>query len=116
MGSTGVFGASSYGGLEAGCQTDEGTEPLYGAPLLSAATALEVSYAGQYDAEVRAWVNDEFSQEVAARAEEDASITLFDLYVDVYLNVPGSHTSLYNAAEAGDITAVQLAEFLSPIQ
>lgn len=108
----GVFGEAASGGLEKGCTEGAQIGPLNGVLLMSAANSREVSYAGSYDRELSAWVNDAFSNQLATHATAAPSVNLAELYADVYLRVPGSHASLYNTAAAGRITAVPLGEFM----
>jgi len=88
--------------------------PLNGTVLLSAAHSKEVSYAGAYDGEVGAWVNDAFSNQVASMMSKSPVPTLASLYTEVYLRIAGSHVSLYNAAAAGRQSGIPVDEFLKP--
>jgi len=81
---------------------------------LTAANSREVSYAGAYDDEVPAWVNDAFSRELVVNAADAPDISLADLYTDVYRGTAGSHASIYNTDEAGRLSAVAFAEFIAP--
>lgn len=107
---SGVFGGDD--GLGAGCEPD--ATPLAGTVLVTAANAVEVSYAGEYDGEVKSWVNDQFSRQLAASAEARPGIDLLDLYLGVYQEVPGSHTSLFTNADSGRLSTVPLTEFTAP--
>lgn len=110
----GAFGDASYGGIELGCGAAGAMTPLLGTALLSAANSREVSYAGSYDGEVGAWVNDAFSNQLSAKLSATPTTTLSDLYTEVYLRIPGSHASLYNASAAGRLSSFQASEFLTP--
>lgn len=108
----GVFGDAGYFGIESGCNA--GATPLQGVTLLSAANVTEVSFASGYDPEVRAWVGDAFSQRMAGNVEASLSVSLADLYKDVYLGVTGSHASLYNISASGKISSITLQEIFTP--
>lgn len=110
----GVFGEAASGGLEQGCAVGAGTQPLNGVVMMSAANSREVSYAGSYDRDLSAWVNDAFSDQLATRAEAVPSVNLAELYANVYLRVSGSHASFYNTAAAGRVATVPLSEFIMP--
>ena len=110
----GAFGDATYGGMELGCGPVGVRTPLQGALLMSAAHSREVSYAGAYDAEVGVWVNDAFSNQLATKLTKAPAISLSELYTEVYLRIPGSHASLYNAASAGRLSSFQVSEFLTP--
>lgn len=107
---SGAFGGAEFQGLEAGC---DGV-PLDGVTLMTAASSDEVSYAASYDDELRAWVNDAFSHQFASVAGVAPGTPLTELYRDVFLNVQGSHASLFNKKASGRISDVQVGEFLSP--
>ena len=87
----GVFGEASSGGLELGCEDT----PLADTTLISAAEASEVSWAGELDLEVPAWVNDEFSASFASKLGVERSLA--DIYVDSYRATLGSHPALYGS-------------------
>ncbi len=110
----GVFGEAEFAGLERGCGSAGAETPLAGVVLLTAANSREVSYAGAYDGEVPAWVNDAFSRELVVNAADAPDISLADLYTDVYRGTAGSHASIYNTDEAGRLSAVSFAEFIAP--
>lgn len=103
---SGAFGEADYGGLELGCGAAGAETPLEGVVLLTAANSKEVSFAGAYDGEVPAWVNDAFSRKLVDVTAGAADISLADLYVDVYQGTAGSHPSVFNAANAGRLTMV----------
>jgi ABC-type branched-subunit amino acid transport system substrate-binding protein len=111
---SGAFGETAYDGLESGCGVTGSRVPLLGTALLTAANSREVSYAGGYDSALRSWVNDAFSNQFAQKAMSAPTASLVDAYTEVYLHVSGSHTSLYNSANAGRLAAVTLTEFLRP--
>ncbi|EDM75598.1 Legumain [Plesiocystis pacifica SIR-1] len=110
----GVFGAAESGGIELGCGFEAGEVPLEGVSMITAADPFEVSYADVHDPEVPEWISDEFSNNFAEEIELELERNLADVYVDTYRATVGSHASLYNAAHAGRLTTIELAEFFSP--
>ncbi len=105
---SGVFGDAEYGGVEAGCP--DGL-PLEGVLVLAAANTRETSLAAAYDPQLRAWVGDEFALSYAERLEQGDRPSLLGMYRDVYLDVSGSHASVYNAEAYGDLDAHFADEF-----
>jgi glycosylphosphatidylinositol transamidase (GPIT) subunit GPI8 len=85
-----------------------------GSLLISGANANENSLATNYAPDLDAWLADEFAVALTGSAERNPTQTLGQLYRDVYLHVPGSHVSVYNAANFGSLDAISLSEFVSP--
>ncbi|MEZ4453701.1 MAG: C13 family peptidase [Nannocystaceae bacterium] len=110
----GVFGEASSGGVEFGCGASAGEVPLEGVALLTAANGREVSYAGSYDGEVPAWVNDAFSRKSADNLLLGPQRSLADVYADTYRGTAGSHPSVFNAEHAGRLSLVSVAEIFGP--
>ncbi|MCA9662667.1 MAG: ABC transporter substrate-binding protein [Myxococcales bacterium] len=111
---SGVFGDASYGGIERGCGDGDGELPLEGVALLTAANGREVSYAGAYDGQIPAWVNDAFSRNLADNLALDPERSLADVYADTYRATAGSHPSVYNLAHAGPLSQVRVGELFAP--
>jgi hypothetical protein len=111
---SGSFGDAKYDGLERGCSVQDVDVPLEGVILMTAANSKEVSFAGAFDDEVPAWVNDSFSRQFAVNALSAPQISVADLYTDVYQATAGSHPSVFNADHAGRLTLVPFAEFVTP--
>lgn len=97
---SGVFGDAEYGGIEAGCP--DGL-PLEGVLVVTAANTRESSLAAGYDADLAAWVGDEFALAFADRLELDPGPSLLGVYRETYLDVSGSHVSIYNTAAYGNL-------------
>lgn len=110
----GVFGEASSGGIEFGCGDAVGETPLAGVALFTAAHSREVSYAGAYDGEVPAWVNDAFSRNFADNLLVGPERSLADVFADTYRSTAGSHPSVFNAAEAGRLSMVSVGEIFGP--
>jgi ABC-type branched-subunit amino acid transport system substrate-binding protein len=110
----GAFGDAAHDGLEQGCVSGGADVPLEGVVLLTAATSKEVSFAGEYDDEVPAWVNDAFSRRLAEQTASAPDTSLAELYIDVYQGTFGSHPSVFNADHAGRLSLVPHSEFVTP--
>ncbi len=110
----GVFGDANFGGLEHGCGDEPGAAPLAGVVLFTAANNREVSYAGAYDGDVPAWVNDAFSRQFADNLERSPDRSLADVFTDAYRGTAGSHPSVFNAAHAGRLGLATVGELFSP--
>lgn len=110
----GAFGAATYGGTEFGCGANAGEKPLEGVVVITAANAKEVSYAGAYDKDVPAWVNDAFSRQYISQAQVSFDRSLADVYADAYRATAGSHPSIFNVEHAGRLTQISVGEFLKP--
>jgi hypothetical protein len=111
---SGVFGDAAFGGLEFGCGMNAGELPLEGVVLMTAANGKEVSYAGAYDGEVPAWVNDGFSRQFVSNVKLSPNGSLADVYADTYRATAGSHPSIFNAQTAGRLSLVPVGEMLTP--
>lgn len=111
---SGAFGAAELGGLEYGCGVNAGATPLEGVALITAANGKEVSYAGAYDKEVPAWVNDAFSRQFVTNIQVSLDRSLADVYADAYRATAGSHPSIFNLEHAGRLTTVSVGEFFTP--
>ena len=81
--------------------------------LISGANPYENSMATNYDSDLDAWISDEFAFAYYSAIQSENTPTLLNLYQQVYLQVPGSHVTVYNAENFGDLSEVNIAEFLS---
>ena len=111
---SGAFGEAAHGGIEFGCGQVAGEAPLSGVVVITAANGKEVSYAGAYDGEVPAWVNDAFSRQLVTNTLVSLDRSLADVYADAYRGTAGSHPSIYNVEHAGRLTLVPVREFFEP--
>lgn len=91
---------------------DPGVKQLNGVLMLTAANASENSISYEYDETINVWLADQFSAKLADAISSDDSYNLYELYNEVYLNVSGSHVSMYNSQYFGDVREVMLEEFL----
>ncbi len=83
-----------------------------GTLLVSAASATENSFSANWDAADRFWRADQFSWELYRSLSADPRRSITELYESLYLNVPGSHVSLYNAERFGNPRLISAADFI----
>ncbi len=97
-----------HGGLM-GTQID-----VPGVILFSGANPWENSFAANYDRDLNVWLSDQFSYAMYETMADTPDISLFDLYESLYLQVNGSHVSVYNYEQFGNLEEIALEEFISP--
>jgi glycosylphosphatidylinositol transamidase (GPIT) subunit GPI8 len=85
-----------------------------GVLLISGANPFENSLGANYDPELDAWVADQFAYAFHRVAAASPAIDLSDAYEKLYAGVSGSHVSVYNYLNFGDLSEIPLAEFLQP--
>jgi hypothetical protein len=96
----------------AGVMAEELTAP--GALVITGANAVENSLATRYSPNLDVWLGDQFAVAMSDFASRAPLATLGQLYRDVYLDVAGSHVSVYNAAHFGSLDFASLSEFMTP--
>ncbi|MGE5370729.1 MAG: C13 family peptidase [Solirubrobacterales bacterium] len=83
-----------------------------GVLFLSGSSSIESSFGANYDPEIRQWLSDEFTaQSIKAMAEP--GLKLEDLYLSSYTHVTGSHVTLINYDQFGDLQT-RVGEFTQP--
>lgn len=85
-----------------------------GVVCLAGAARNERSFAANYDAEIGAWLADDFTYEVLRVVASQPSISIADLYGKVYERVAGSHVRIKNQRAFGDIYGTRVSEFVAP--
>ena len=80
---------------------------------LTAAAKDEPSLGTTYDASIRQWLSDEFTESVLDTIQADPDITFRELYTAVYEKVIGSHARILNTENFGNID-IPVKEFLQP--
>ncbi len=85
-----------------------------GVLLAAAANPYENSLGANYDPALRAWLADQFAYQLYLTAADAPETTFLEFYEDVYLRVNGSHVTVYNAADFGDVSEIALEEFYEP--
>lgn len=79
--------------------------------LLTSSDEAGGSVATHWDPKLRTWLADEMSFRLTLAAK---STSLLALFRDLYLKVPGSHVSVYNAPRFANLGEVPLADFVTP--
>jgi glycosylphosphatidylinositol transamidase (GPIT) subunit GPI8/ABC-type branched-subunit amino acid transport system substrate-binding protein len=85
-----------------------------GVILFSSASPTENSIADNYSKEYGIWYADQFSHQLWSRTFTDPDSSLKDLYEWLYLHVSGSHVSVYNRDNFGDLEFMALDDFFIP--
>ncbi len=82
--------------------------------LITGANPWENSLGTNYDHHLDAWLADEFAYQLWKEASSHSEKSIRHIYEHLYKSVPGSHVSLYNLANFGNIDQIELFEFLDP--
>ncbi len=85
-----------------------------GALLVAAASPTENSFSANWDAAGGLWRADQFSWELYQTLSADPTRSITALYESLYLNVPGSHVTVYNAERFGNPRLIPAADFITP--
>ena len=86
-----------------------------GVLFMSASNENENSFSFAYDHELGIWLADQFAYYFYALVSQEEFIyNLYDLYQEVYLAVAGSHVTMENTTNFGDISSVEITEFMFP--
>lgn len=83
-----------------------------GVLFLTGSSRIESSFGANYDPKIRQWLSDEFTVQ-AIQAMAKPGIKLEELYLDTYTHVSGSHVTLANYQQFGDLQT-KLSEFTKP--
>ncbi len=85
-----------------------------GVILFAGANPWENSLADNYSHELDAWLTDKFAYSMVTMMESKPDMSLNELYEKLYLQVNGSHVSVFNNQAFGDLKAINLREFITP--
>ena len=89
-------------------------EGLPGILCITAANEYETSKADNYSQTLGTWMSNRFTSTLQAAVEDEADISLRDLYYRLFINTVGSHVTVYNAACYGNLYRQTLGEFFIP--
>jgi hypothetical protein len=84
-----------------------------GAALLAGADPAEDSQSIDYDATFGTWLGDEFASSLYHVAAQHPGYSLGKTFATAYLDVAGSHVSLYGP-RFGSVNATTIGEFFRP--
>ncbi len=93
------------------CEKDSTTK-LNNLLMLTAANSSENSLSYEYDPLTDVWLADQFSAKFFEVLSSEEVYNLYEVYNQVYLNVSGSHVSMYNSYYFGDVREIMIEEFL----
>ncbi|MFH1522357.1 MAG: C13 family peptidase [Patescibacteria group bacterium] len=79
----------------------------------SGANKTEPSFGAEYDPKLKQWLADEFTNKTLKAIANNPEIEIEALYYESYNNVIGSHVTLSNYANFGDIKT-PISEFIAP--
>ena len=79
----------------------------------SGANKDEPSFGAEYDPKLKQWLADEFTHKTLETIAKNPKIDIEQLYYESYNNVIGSHVTLSNYANFGDIKT-PISEFIAP--
>lgn len=85
-----------------------------GVVLLTAANPYETSKSHFYEPALKSWLADQFAWSVNYAIARHPDIPLETLYEQAHSKVNGSHVSLYNHVNFGNIFEIRLSEFIQP--
>ena len=85
-----------------------------GALLVAAGSPTENSFWANWVVAGGLWRADQFSWELYQTLSADPTRSITALYESLYLNVPGSHVTVYNAERFGNPRLIPAADFITP--
>lgn len=85
-----------------------------GVLYFTASNAKEQSFGANYDAEVGAWLADDFTHQALTVLERNPTGYLTDLYSEVYRRVSGSHTQMLNYENFANVRGARVSDFFGP--
>jgi hypothetical protein len=84
-----------------------------GALFITAATANEPSKADMKDTEMGIWLSNGFTRAFQETIDETPSISVRDLYYQLARHTTGSHATIYNMDNYGNLFTSSLEEFIN---
>lgn len=97
------------------CFSGQWGDALTGMPdvlVITAANERESSKADVHDRDLGVYLSNAFARTFRRRIETQPSITVYDLYLDLFRTTKGSHVSIYNQQEYGSVYTERMSEFL----
>ena len=84
-----------------------------GALFITATNPNETSKAENFDAELDVYLSDRFSAAFRAAVGQRSDWTMAELYYELYNHTPGSHVTVYNSENYGNLYVAGLQEYLA---
>ena len=97
------------------CFSGQWGDALTGMPdvlVITAANERESSKADVHDRDLGVYLSNAFARTFRRRIETQPTITVYDLYLDLFRTTKGSHVSIYNQQEYGSVYTERMSEFL----
>lgn len=105
----GIFIEACYsGGIGEAC------EGLPGTIVMTAAGPDETSKADVFSPDLGIWMSNRFSSTMIESMEKQSFMSLHELYRRLFLNTVGSHVTVYNAENYGNLYHSFMDEFINP--
>ncbi|MBM3243122.1 hypothetical protein FJZ31_43235 [Candidatus Poribacteria bacterium] len=83
-----------------------------GVLYLTGASKMEASFGATYDSKIKQWLADDFTAKAISNLKE-ADITILNMYIKLYKEVNGSHVTIGNHQNFGDLS-VPISDFIRP--
>ncbi|MBQ7179754.1 MAG: ABC transporter substrate-binding protein [Bacteroidaceae bacterium] len=96
------------------CYSGQWGQSLVGLPdvlVLTAANAFETSKADVFDQQLGVYLSNAFARTFRSKLRSRTSITLYDLYRELYKTTPGSHVTIYNHQQYGSVYTETMQEY-----
>ncbi len=81
---------------------------------ITATNSSETSKAINYSNTLNSWLSNNFSNHFLSEIESNPELTISELYINLNKRVNGSHVSIYNEENFGNIVSLTINEFLKP--
>lgn len=88
-------------------------EGIPGVLLITAANGEETSKADVFDGELKVWKSNRFTSTFLQQIAENSSVAMRDLYYRLFMNTLGSHVTVYNANNFGNLYSSSMSEFIN---
>lgn len=96
----------------AGISVAEACTGTPGVLIYTATNPNETSKAENFDPELNVYLSDRFSAAFRQAVGKRADWTMAELYYELYNHTPGSHVTVYNSDNYGNLYSSSLSEFL----
>ncbi|MCR5644367.1 MAG: C13 family peptidase [Prevotella sp.] len=100
------------------CFSGKWGEALTGQPdvlVLTAATPYETSKADAFDEDLGVFLSNAFARTFRKKINEDPSISIYDIYKELFLTTNGSHVTIYNESKYGSVYDNRMTDYF-PLQ
>ncbi len=81
--------------------------------FITAANRFESSKSVVFDADINAWLSDQFTNEWLKLMQKNTNLSFSELYLELGKSVYGSHVSIYNADHYGNVYKNGINEFIN---